>query len=283
MPIVHDTALVWFRRGIRVRDNLALNAAVVAARTIVPVFILDPAILTHSTTAPVRVRFLFESLHALDSEFKKRGGRLILRHGQPVAELERLVHETGATALYFGEEVEPYGRERDKQVRTAMAQCGVQVTETHDHLLTEPGSVLSKTGTPYTVFTPFKRVWLEQPIALPVAAPQSVTVPATLRSEPLPTLPASVGVSEAYGGDAPEVCVKGGETEGAKWLAAFVENGLSSYGTERDYPAREGTSRLSAYLRMGVVSPPSGHGTLFGRRSERCLTAKAEQIRSFPN
>ena len=88
MQSVHKTALVWFRRGVRVRDNHALTGAVKSAETVVPVFILDPTILRHPTTAPVRARFLFESLRSLDDELRKIGGRLILRHGKPLEELE---------------------------------------------------------------------------------------------------------------------------------------------------------------------------------------------------
>jgi len=264
----HNVAIVWFRRGIRVRDNHALTEAVRAARTVVPVFILDPTILTHPTTAPVRVRFLFESLSALDTELQAIGGRLIIRHGKPVEELERLRHETGATSLFFGREYEPYGRERDKSVTEAMTKCGVSVTETDDHLLTEPGEVMSKTGTAYTVFTPYKRVWFERAMDAPLPAPTRVQLPEGLSSEAIPTLPASVGVSESYGGDAPEVRVRGGEKEGANWLQKFLDACLGGYGTERDFPSHEGTSRLSAYLRMGVLSPRQVFDAVRARRDE---------------
>ena len=249
------TAIVWFRRGVRVRDNRALTDAVNAAQSVVPVFILDPTILTHPTTAPVRARFLFESLQSLDAELRALGGRLIMRHGQPVEELKRLVHETGATALYFGREYEPYGRERDDAVVAAMGKIGVAVMQTDDHLLTEPGDVMSKAGTPYTVFTPYKRVWFEQSGDTPVAAPERIMMPERLHSEAIPEVPATVGVPQDHAGFAPEVVVHGGEAEGAKWLQKFVDGCVGEYEKERNFPAHEGTSRLSAYLRSGVLSP----------------------------
>jgi deoxyribodipyrimidine photo-lyase len=268
MSSAHKTAIVWFRRGVRVRDNHALTEAVKSAETIVPVFILDPTILTHPTTAPVRARFLFESLQSLDGELRKIGGQLIMRHGKPAEELERLVHETGATALFFGREYEPYGRERDKAVIEAMRKRGVTVTETDDHLLTEPGEVMSKSGTAYTVFTPYKRVWFEQAMDAPLPAPKRIVLPDGLHSEAIPEVPASVGVSEEYGGNAPEVRVKGGEAEGAKWLQKFLDSCLGEYAAERDYPSHEGTSRLSAYLRMGVISPRQIFDAVRSRREE---------------
>jgi deoxyribodipyrimidine photo-lyase len=125
------------------------------------------------------------------------------------------------------------------------------VEQTADHLLTEPGEILTKTGTPYTVFTPFKRVWFEYGIETPQDAPDHIPVPADLRSEPLPTLPEKLGVG--YAEQSPRV--HGSEAEGADWLGRFLDACAGAYDTERDFPAHEGTSRLSAYLRMGVVSP----------------------------
>ncbi|MBC8140296.1 MAG: deoxyribodipyrimidine photo-lyase [Armatimonadetes bacterium] len=265
--------MVWFRRGLRVQDNHALTEAVKSADRVVPVFVLDPTILTHSTTAPVRARFLFESLAALDAELRGIGGHLIIRHGQPVEELERLAHETGATALFFGREYEPYGRERDATVVAAMEKRGVAVTQTNDHLLSEPEQVMSKAGTVYTVFTPYKRVWFEQNAGIPVPAPERIAVPEGLHSEPIPEAPDSVGVSTDYDGFAPEVVVKGGEAEGAKWLQKFVDGCVGDYGTERNFPGHEGTSRLSAYLRSGVLSPRQVAFAVRARRDELPATA----------
>lgn len=267
------TAIVWFRRGLRVRDNHALTEAVASAERVVSVFILDPVILTHPTTAPVRARFLFESLVSLDAELRRIGGRLILRHGQPLEELERLATETGATALFFGREYEPYGRERDEAVAAAMEKRGVAVTQTRDHLLHEPEAVMSRAGTVCTVFTPYKRVWFEQSAGVPVAAPERVVVPEGLHSEPIPELPETVGVRTDYAGFAPEVVVKGGEAEGAKWLTKFVDGCVGEYAAERNFPAHEGTSRLSAYLRSGVLSPRQVAHAVRQKRDELPVTA----------
>lgn len=248
----HKVSLFWFRRSIRLDDNRALIEAVENADQVVPVFILDPEILTHPTTGQARTHFLFEALADVDASLRQRGSRLIVRHGQPVAELERLVKETGATALFFGREYEPYGRERDAAVTKALEQSGVSVQQFSDHLLTEPEDIRSKTGGVYTVFTPYKRVWLEQPIDKPVSAPERVPTPHGVHSEPLPKLPATLGVAGALD-QKPKVT--GSEAEADRWLHAFLENGVGDYAAERDFPAAEGTSRLSAYLKFGVISP----------------------------
>ena len=240
----YPVALFWFRRSIRLDDNQALCAAIEAAEKIVPVFILDKAILSRPDTGAARVGFLFEALTDVDAELRKRGGKLILREGKPVEELERLIEETGASALYFGRDYEPFSKTRDTAVTAAMQKRGIAVETFSDHLLTEPGEIRTKTGTPYTVFTPFKRAWFDYPLPKPIAAPERVSVVDELMSVPLPAAPAS--------GQSP--VVQGSAAEGERWLQTFLKSCLSGYDTDRDFPGLEGTSRLSAYLRSGVVS-----------------------------
>ncbi len=247
----HKTALFWFRRAVRLDDNRALRAAVDAASFVVPVFLLDDAILTHPSTGQARARFLFDSLADVDASLRARGGRLIVRRGKPAETLPQLVEETGATALFFGREYEPYGRERDELVGAAMRRRGVAVETFSDHLIAEPGDIRAKGGAPYTVFTPYKRVWFEHPVEAPCGAPERVPTPDGLRSDTLPALPGDVGV-----GGAPdqEPRVQGGEREARRWLDAFLRDCAGAYKARRDFPAQEGTSRLSAYLRSGVLS-----------------------------
>ena len=252
MPPSHNAVIYWFRRTLRLDDNAGLLAAAGAGKSVIPVFILDPAILTRDTTGTARTAFLFETLAALDADLRERGGRLIIRHGEPVEELTRLARETGAGAVYFARDYTPTSRARDKAVKEALRAQGVAVETFSDHLLVEPDDVRTKTGQVYTVFTPYKRVWLEQPIAPPRDAPARIATPADVASEAIPTVPASVGVP---GETHQTPMVHGGEADGRRWLDDFLERQVREYDTQRDLPAAEGTSRLSAYLRMGVVSP----------------------------
>lgn len=268
----HKTAIFWFRRSIRLDDNRALLEAVESADQVVPVFILDPTILTHSTTGQARTRFLFEALGDVDASLRQRGSRLIVRHGQPVAELERLIDETGATAVFFGREYEPYGRERDAKVTAALEKRGVSVEPFSDHLLTEPEDIRTKGGTVYTVFTPYKRVWLEHPIDIPASAPERMTTPAALHSEELPKVPESVGVAGTFDQN-PKVT--GSEAEAARWLTTFLDSCVGEYDTDRNFPALEGTSRLSAYLKFGVISARRVFAGVQERRRSLGLDKKA--------
>ena len=245
------TRIFWFRRSLRLDDNRALLAALDGGGQVVPVFVLDPAILTHPTTGQARTRFLLEALRDVDASLQKIGGRLIVRHGKPEQELVKLAKEVDAEGLYFGRDYEPYSRERDGAVQKAMEKIGVTVQTESDHLLHEPGEILSASGTNYTVFSPYKKVWLQTPIESPQDAPRSVSVPSGLFSETLPEMPSAVGVEGAF---EQKPRVGGSEAEARKWLDEFLANCVAGYDEMRDYPAEEGTSRLSAYLRMGVIS-----------------------------
>lgn len=249
----HTTAIYWFRRSLRLDDNRALSAAVQAADHVVPLFILDPDILEQPHTSATRTRFLLELLGDIHCSLKERGGRLILRRGEPAVELAALVKETGATALFYGRDYTPYSRQRDGRVEAAMASLGVTVQTESDHLIAEPEDIRTHAGGVYTVFTPYKRVWFERPVDTPSPAiAEHLRVPEGLSSVSIPESAKAAGV---MGAEAPDPPVKGTEAEGLRLLDTFVTSGVAGYDEERDFPGREGTSRLSAYLRMGAISP----------------------------
>ncbi|MDX1934182.1 MAG: deoxyribodipyrimidine photo-lyase [Capsulimonadales bacterium] len=245
----HRIAVYWFRRIIRLDDNQALLAATAAAEYVVPVFVPDPALLAHPNTAPARVDFLFEALADIDASLRERGSRLIVRSGQPVEELARLVRETGATALFFSRDYEPYARSRDAAVTESLRELGVTVETGSDLLTIEPDEIFTGAGKPYTVFTPYKKVWWERPIPEPQEAPARVPFPPSeIFSDPLPERTGSSGTTE------PRPLVHGSEREARSRLEAFLRDKVVSYDTGREPPGSEGTSRLSAYLKMGVLS-----------------------------
>lgn len=209
-------------------DNRALLLALQSAEQVVPVFVLDPKILARTDTSPRRVAFLYAGLHRLDADLRARGSYLVIRHGDPQEELPRLAAETGATAVFHSREYEPAGLERDRQLPL----------ETHvarDHLLVEPETIQSKQGTPYTVFTPYYRVWEQQAFLAPLAAPVRIPTPAALPSLPLPASPLTPRSPESV-------------------LAQFVGQGMAHYETDREFLGEPGTSQLSAYLKFGMIS-----------------------------
>ena len=237
-----DTAIWWLRRDLRLADNDALAAALAGGRRVVPLFILDSVLLDGPTSSPARTAFLLGGLRALDADLRARGSRLVVRRGRPAAELARIVAETGATAVYAQDDHSPYARQRD-----AAAQRVAPLHFLGSAAIRPPGTILKADGTPYTVFTPFSRAWLAQPLPDPAElrpAPAALPDPGDVAGEPIPdapTLPAGVPFPP-------------GEVEGQRRLADFLRESIAAYDDRRDRVDVEGTSRLSPYLRFGMVA-----------------------------
>lgn len=239
----HTTVIWWLRRDLRLADNLALGAALAQAGRVIPVFVLDTALLEGPSSSPTRTAFLLGGLRALDADLRARGSRLVVRRGRPGDVLAQLVAETGATAVYAEEDYSPYAKRRDDEVA-----FDVPLRFAGSTAVRPPGTVLKPDGTPYTVFTPFSRAWLAQ--RLPDAgdlrpAPDTLPDPGDVPGEPLPELPALPAA----------VPFPPGEAEGQQRLARFTAGLIAEYGEARHRLDLEGTSRLSPYLRFGMISP----------------------------
>jgi deoxyribodipyrimidine photo-lyase len=240
------TALWWLRRDLRLADNQALAAALAHAESVVPVFVLDPRILGSDYAGATRVAFLFEGLHHLDADLRARGSRLVVRRGDPAEELAAVATETGAGAIFAEEDYSPYARRRDNKVTTHASLLRLVA----GRLVHPPGTVLKADGTPYVVFTPFSRKWKALPppherALLP--APARIATPPDVSSLPIPTEPTLP----------PGVPFPSGEAEAGRRLRAFVEGArapIHEYATARDRMDLDGTSRLSPYLRFGMLS-----------------------------
>lgn len=236
------TAIWWIRRDLRLNDNPALNAAVKHGR-LVPVFINDPAITRGRMhgSATRRRDFLMASLSSLDADLQARGARLIVRTGPPERVLRDLASETGADLIVAGEDFTPYARSRDARVQRELPLRLVEGATVH-----HPLAVKKADGGAYTVFTPFSKAWLALPVGgLLGPGPNRLTGPdATLSSEVVPYTAAPTGFPAS-------------EAEARRRLIEFAVGGdpaIGRYKAERDLPGREGTSKLSPYLRFGLIS-----------------------------
>jgi deoxyribodipyrimidine photo-lyase len=241
------TAIWWVRRDLRLHDNDALNAALAGHDCVIPVFILDPALLAAPDAGDVRVAFLFGGLRALDADLAARGSRLIVRHGAPRTELTQLIRETGATAIYAEADPWPYARSRDGDIA---ARLPLQLTS--GITVRPPDLVCKADRSPYTVFTPYSRAWQALPppsLSDLRSAPERLPAPlAGLASLPVPARPALTS----------DVPFPPGEAEALRRLHAFTAPGelapIYRYADGRNRMDRTGTSELSPYLRFGMVS-----------------------------
>ncbi len=250
MPIIH-----WFRRDLRLRDNTALTAALLdSGGAVLPVFILDDALLHGKDVAPARVQFLLDCLRDLAAQLQQYGARLIVRRGQSAQELLRLARETSARAVYYNRDYTPPARARDNAAEAALNTAGVAVKSFRDLVIHDPDEVVAMYGKPYTVFSPYKRAW----VALPKPA-QTIkedwainTLQPDMQHTSVPAIPTMEELGLATAQSIP----RGGETEAMSLLYQFVTSRrMAAYNTQRDFLAEEGTSRLSPHLRFGTISP----------------------------
>lgn len=253
-----DAALVWFRRDLRTRDHAALYHALRSARRVWCVFVFDTQILDELPRIDRRVEFILDSLHDLDAQLCSLGdghSRLLVRHGRGGDELVRLAHELGVQAVYANHDDEPFALERDARVRGQLADVGIALHTTKDHVVFERNELLSGSGGPYSVFTPYKNAWLKklEPFfvkAYPVERhADALAAPPDAIAPQMPTL-ASLGFAQS---NLHELQIPVGSTGAHELLADFAQR-IDAYADVRDFPAVKGPSYLSVHLRFGTLS-----------------------------
>jgi deoxyribodipyrimidine photo-lyase len=239
------TVLWWIRRDLRLADNQALSVALDAAQEVIPVFVLDDALLYSPYIGDKRRAFLFAGLRQLDADLRQRGSRLILRWGEPVRELERLVDEAGAVAVFAQADRSPYAEQRDSRL---LEELPLHLTA---GLTVHPSEAIQKRGGgPYVVYSPFRRGWKALPPPREgdlLPAPERLPAVPDLESLALPQEPALPAA----------VPFVPGEAEAIRRLEAFAGAGQAAiygYAEARDRLDLAGTSGLSPYLHFGMLS-----------------------------
>ena len=230
-------SVLWFRRDLRLADNEALCTAA-AVGDVVPLFVLDPRFL--STSGAPRLAFLFRNLRALNDSM---GGALVVRTGNPEEIVAQVCRESGAERVVCAKDFAPYGMQRDALVAASLEKDGVNFQQVGSPYAVEPGVVRKGDGTPYAVFTPFSKIWMQHGWPAPFAKP-SVTWSGApeIASEAIPQdPPCAASLPEA------------GEDAAWKMWEHFRDTALDRYNETRNNPDIAGTSMLSPYLRFGVI------------------------------
>jgi deoxyribodipyrimidine photo-lyase len=249
----HPVSLVWFRRDLRLRDHVALARAAAASERIVCAFVLDPPLLRGDTVGAPIVSFFFDALAELRAALRERGSDLALLEGDFASELGALAERVGASALYFNRDYEPAALARDARVAAALRSEGRAVESFLDHVYFGADETLKPDGTAYTVFTPYKRRWLERFRAEPREPVDSTAALERLAPRALIGETLAVPEPERYGHVRSEAFPRGGEARARTLLDAFVSERIGAYASARNAPATPGTSGLSPHLRAGTI------------------------------
>lgn len=252
-----NVGIVWFRRDLRLADNPAWAAATATCDRVMAVFVVDPQ-LWDSCHARRRA-VLAGNLRSLDDALAARGGRLWVGRGEPVEMLAELIRRAGARAVFANRDVSPYAARRD-----GAADARLPMRWTDGCFVHAPGSVRSRTGTGYTVFTPYFRAW------------------STLPPEPWPGSGSAEVAADSGAGvpaaDAPPL--ETGEEAAVRRLDAFADR-ADRYAEERDRPDLDITSKLSVDLKWGTISPRRVVEALAGESPGRAAFVRQVAWRDF--
>ena len=242
MPPAHrnGTAIVWFRRDLRLADHPPLSAAVSRFDRVVPLFVWDPVLIDASGDA--RLAFIAACVRTLRETL---GRLLVVRAGEPALVVAHTAKEVGATAVFASADYAPYGSGRDRRV-TAALPTNVEMTFVDSPYAVTPGSLLTSAGSPFQVFTPFARAWRQHLCAEPLPQPSLSKVTRAGLSDS--NLPPRLSAR-------PPSMVPPGESAAHRRLDSFLDATVRKYGDERDRPDLSSTSGLSPYLKTGCIHP----------------------------
>lgn len=235
-------AVFWFRRDLRLEDNAALYRALSSGLPVLPLFIFDRNILDAlPDRRDPRVSFIYNALRDIHHQLRKTGSGIRLEHGYPVEIWQKLLKELNIRAVFFNRDYEPYARQRDAEVEHLLNSAGVPVYSGKDQVIFEPEEVVKPDGTPYQVYTPYRRQWLKKLLARDIPVyPSEKLLEKFVRN---------------HHSSIPELKEMGFQPSSLAIPPKNVDDSLlKSYHQNRDYPAREGTSRLGVHLRFGTIS-----------------------------
>ncbi len=230
--------IVWLRRDLRLNDNIALNYALKQQKPILLIFIFDENILEGLNMQDARVEFIHSNLRKIDYKLKKRGTSLKTYKGKPLKIWQKIIDEFDVDFVFFNRDYEPYAKKRDNNVSVLLKSKNKKIKTFNDQLIFEPGEILKKDNSPYTIFTPFKKQWLKK-FAIKKINVEKINIKAEQVYQNQKKFPLlnEIGFKET------KISVPKPNYENIK-----------QYEKYRDFPAIDKTTHLSTHLRFGTVS-----------------------------
>jgi deoxyribodipyrimidine photo-lyase len=251
-----DLILFWHRRDLRISDNTGIAAALEKTRKVVGVFCLDPNILKGDDVAAVRVTYMIGCLQKLQERYAQMGSQLLILWDNPVKAIPKLATALQVKAVFWNWDVEPYSQQRDADVIDALQEQSIEYLEKNwDQILKTPEEIRTGSDKPYTVYTPFWKNWISKPKDSPVKIAERFE---GLTAEEQETaikagaveLPTAKDLGFNWDG---ELIIEPGEEAALLRLEEFCYSAINEYQEQRNFPAIDGTSRLSAALKFGVI------------------------------
>lgn len=240
---MHDKQSIhifWFRRDLRLHDNAGFYRALKSGKPVLPLFIFDKTILDKlDDKDDARVTFIYQSLAEMDQELKQSGSSVLIKNASPKEAWTEILEEYEIDTVFTNQDYEPYAKQRDAEITQILANKGSKFCTYKDQVIFDRNEILKTDGTPYTVFTPYSRKWIEK-----------------LNNFYLKAYPVEKYLNNLlkiwFG--FPSIQSIGFEISTLPIPNKDYKNVIADYAKTRDFPALEGTSRISHHLRFGTVS-----------------------------
>ncbi|WP_055442256.1 cryptochrome/photolyase family protein [Lacinutrix himadriensis] len=234
--------IFWFRRDLRLEDNVGLFHALNAEKPVLPIFIFDTEILEQLPKEDARVSFIHNTLQNINKELKsKYNSSIAMYYGKPLEVYKKLATSYTIDTVYTNRDYEPYAKDRDTEIETFLESKNISFKTFKDHVIFEKDEIVKKDGKPYLVYTPYMKLWK-----------------ATFRTKSLETYD-SVGllnhlIQEKH---LPNLSLQDiGFVPSNQEIKAYkvTANLIQNYEATRNFPAQDSTSKLGPHLRFGTVS-----------------------------
>lgn len=232
--------IFWFRRDLRLQDNHALYQALQTGLPVQPIFIFDTNILDELEADDVRVSIIYDTLKKLNHQLQQIGSCIDVRYGKPLIIFQQLIKEYNVQNVYFNKDYEPYARERDKEIYFFLIKNKIGCHSFKDHVIFERNEILKADGKPYTVFTPYSKVWKGK-FEEDTIGNYAIDLKKSDFHRNIRIFPSMEDIHfKNNSKDIPS--------------SIFDETIIKNYDQTRDYPALQGTTKLSIHLRFGTIS-----------------------------
>lgn len=233
--------ICWLRRDLRLDDNAALYHALKAEKPVLLVFIFDKNILNKlENKADARIDFIHQQLSKINEQLLKKGSSLLVKYDTPEKAWQEIIKDFDVETVYTNHDYEPYAKERDNEISELLKKAGIAFHTFKDQVIFEKDEVKKADGTPYTVFTPYYKQWQQKLNAF------------YLKSYPVSKYAKNLYQTKAF--DLPSLADIGFTKSDVRFPSANFEEKLDGYEKERDYPAKDKTTRIGLHLRFGTVS-----------------------------
>ena len=233
--------LFWFRRDLRIGDNVGLYNALNSGKKVLPVFVFDKNILKKIPKSDARIDFIYKNLQKMQFEFYKYGSSMLVAKVNPIELIPKLCEKYKIESVYTNEDYEPYARKRDLEVSEKLSNNGVKFKSFKDQVIFAPKEVLKKDGTPYKVYTPFSKLWISKLESEDIKEYSTINLLNNLHKIPLPNIPTLEEIGFI-------------KSEIKPIEPTYSSDLIDKYDSVRNYPSINGTSRIGVHLRFGTIS-----------------------------